>query len=447
MGVVKTEIVNIGYFLQNKNLHIPHFQRPYKWTTRNVIQLLEDIQRFKGATPYRIGTIVIYRENESYQIVDGQQRTITFLLILKAILANKYESILNQDLKKLLTILKDNTFSPVFKSEVSKKNIQDNYREIERRISNLDEEFIEFFLNKCEITHFAIDDISEAFQFFDSQNARGRDLEPHDLLKAFHLRELNSANQNISEEEVSQLVDTWEEMDTKELSSLFADFLYRVRGWSKGNSSRYFTKKDTLLFKGINLSKIDNYPYTQIYRMVDNHLSKSNTSEDENSFPFQLDQTIINGKYFFQMISHYKKVYDQIENNLMGLSNEAQTIITTINTYEGKNRTGDKYVRMLFTCSLLYYVDKFGTTDLSKAIEKIFIWAYTPRLTYESLQLASIDNYVIDENNLFKKIRESIYKEDILTIELPLIQEEHISEKTKEIRNLFVTMKYHANAK
>jgi len=447
MGIVKTEIVNIGYFLQNKNLHIPHFQRPYKWSVRNVIQLLDDIQRFKGVTPYRIGTIVIYRENESYQIVDGQQRTITFLLIVKAILANKYDSILNNDLKNLLNILKDNTFSPSFKSEISKKNIQDNYREIERRISNLDEEFIQFFLNKCEITHFVIDDISEAFQFFDSQNARGRDLEPHDLLKAFHLRELNSANENVSEQEVSQLVNTWEEMDTKELSSLFADFLYRVRGWSKGNSSRYFTKKDTLLFKGINLSKIDNYPYTQIYRMVDSHLKTSNESEEENRFPFQLDQTIINGKYFFQMISHYKKVYDQIETNLLGLSKEAQTIINTINTYEGKNRTGDKYVRMLFTCSLLYYADKFGITDLSKAIEKIFIWAYTPRLTYESLQLASIDNYVIDEHNLFKKIREAIYKEDILTIELPLIQEEHISEKTEKVRNLFVTMKYHANAK
>jgi hypothetical protein len=30
---------------------------------------------------------------------------------------------------------------------------------------------------------FALTDVSEAFQFFDSQNARGRDLESHDLLK------------------------------------------------------------------------------------------------------------------------------------------------------------------------------------------------------------------------------------------------------------------------
>lgn len=445
MSIVKTEILNIGEFLQNKNLLIPQFQRPYKWTVRNVIQLLDDIQRFKGETPYRIGTIVIYKENETSNIVDGQQRTITFLLIVKSIFANK--EIINQDLKKLLDNIKANAFIPKFQNEKSKKNIQDNYREIERRIVNTDEELIDFFLNKCEITHFVIDDISEAFQFFDSQNARGRDLEPHDLLKAFHLRELNSSKEKITEKEKSELVDTWEEMDTKELSNLFADFLFRVRGWSKGNSSRYFSKKDTALFKGINLGKIDNYPYTQIFRLIDNHLDEKKQTEEKISFPFQLDQAIINGKYFFEMVTHYKNVYEQITKQNPSLSKDAQIIMETVNTYAGRNRTGDKYVRMLFNCSLLYYTDKFGQADISKAIEKVFIWAYKIRLTYQNLQLASVDNYVIEEFNLFKKIREAIYKEEITTLELPLIQEDYESEKTAELKDLFIKMKYYANAK
>ena len=444
MGIVKTEIVTIGDFLQHKNLHIPHFQRPYKWSVRNVIQLLDDIQRFKGDTPYRIGTIVIFREDEFDKIVDGQQRTITFLLFIKAILEHKFTSIENKSLKQLLNQIKENSFSPSFKSDISKKNIQDNYREIERRITNIGEDVIEFFLNKCEITHFVIDDISEAFQFFDSQNARGKDLEPHDLLKAYHLRELESSNEIITEAEKAKLVDTWEEMDTKELANLFADFLYRVRGWSRGNSSKYFTKKDTTLFKGINLSKIDSYPYTQIYRLVDEHIHEEGQIK---SFPFQLDQTIINGKNFFEMISHYKLIYDKIERDISLLSPEAQEIMRTLNSYEGRNRTGDKYVRMLFNCSLLYYVDKFGDSYISKAIEKIFIWAYTLRLTYQSLQLASVDNYVIAEFNLFKKIREAIYKEDILAIELPLVKDGYETDKTKDVKDLFIKMKYYANPK
>ena len=124
MSIVKTEILTIGEFLQNKNLFIPKFQRPYKWSVRNVIQLLDDIQRFKGDIPYRIGTIVIYKENETANIVDGQQRTITFLLIVKSILANK--EISNENLKKLLSSIKANAFIPKFQNEKSKKNIQDN---------------------------------------------------------------------------------------------------------------------------------------------------------------------------------------------------------------------------------------------------------------------------------------------------------------------------------
>lgn len=89
--------------------------------------------------------------------------------------------------------------------------------------------FIDYFLNKCQVTCFKIDDVSRAFQFFDSQNARGRDLDPHDLLKAFHLREMYVNEVKVDEQEVARLVETWENTDSKELAKLFADFLYRIR--------------------------------------------------------------------------------------------------------------------------------------------------------------------------------------------------------------------------
>jgi len=351
----------------------------------------------------------------------------------------------NEDLHEQLKITHDTAFKPKFKSDTSKKNIKDNYLEIERRIANMDESTIDFFLNKCEITHFVIDDVSEAFQFFDSQNARGKDLEPHDLLKAFHLRELEYESNVVSTEEKEKLVDTWEELDTKELSTLFADFMYRVRGWSKGNSSRYFTKKDTNLFKGFNLSRIDNFPYVNIYRIVEQQLAVAKKSGEDLKFPFQLDQTIINGKHFFEMISHYKKTYDEFEKNIPSLSDNARQIITTINNYDGKSRTGDKYVRMLFNSALLYYIDKFGDKNTSQAIEKIFIWAYSLRLTYESLQLASVDNYVIQENNLFKKIRDAIFHEEVINMNFTQLTEIHKTKAVEDIILLFKNLKYLAN--
>ena len=48
----------------------------------------------------------------------------------------------------------------------------------------------DFIEKQCELIVVITDDVSEAFQFFDSQNARGKALYPHDLLKAYHLREM-----------------------------------------------------------------------------------------------------------------------------------------------------------------------------------------------------------------------------------------------------------------
>ena len=444
MGIIASDIYTVGKYLTNSKLEIPNYQRPYKWKPVNVIQLIDDISRFKSETPYRIGTIVIHKDkdNDIFSIVDGQQRTITFLLLVKAILLHKTEG-LNSKLLTQLFDLQNNLFTPKFNNDISKRNIQKNFNTILQRINTLDESFIDYFLNKCEITYFVIDDISEAFQFFDSQNARGKDLEPHDLLKAFHLRELHSSELNISESEVSNIVDKWEDINSNDLAKLFADFLYRVRGWSKGNSSKYFGKKDIPLFKGITLKPNDEnrYPYMDLYKYVDSYILKHS---DSKQFPFQLDQTIINGKYFFEMISYYKTMYDSIYKNEFTLTATSKEILKVLSEYYGRNRTGDKYTRMLFDCALIYYVDRFGFENISNAIEKIFIWAYRLRLTYQNLQLVSIDNYVIKEQNIFKIIKESIYSNEIEKIDIPLIESDYISDKTKQIKELFQKMNYYA---
>jgi len=256
---------------------------------------------------------------------------------------------------------------------------------------------------------------------------------------------MHTKSNPVSEAEVTKLVEGWEDIDSKELTKLFSEFLYRVRGWAKGDSSRYFTKKDTDLFKGITLDSIDAYPYTLIYRNLEDYLKIRNIVLSEIQFPFQLDQTIINGKHFFEMISYYKKLYDELFKNITNLSPLAKKIIDTINSYSGRNRTGDKYVKMLFDCALLYYIDKFGRGNLSKAIEKIFIWAYKIRLTYQNLQLASVDNYVVQELNIFKIIKECTYSKEIEMMEIPVLNNDYESDKTKLIKDLFVKMKYYVN--
>lgn len=442
MAIITKDILSVEQLLSNGNLTIPPFQRPYKWSVRNVIQLLDDIGRFMDTPSYRIGTIVVFKsENDELQIVDGQQRTLTFLLMLKSIMKLRVDQLQDHKLKALLESLNSKVFAPVFNNDISKQNIQTNYREIERRISIVSESYIDFFLKRCQVTYFVIDDISEAFQFFDSQNARGKDLEPHDLLKAYHLRELNESSLKSDEPELSKIVEVWEQMNTKELSGLFADFMFRVRGWSNGRSSRYFTKKDVWMFKGINIETGLNYPYVQLYKIINEYLKAGAGRE----FPFQLDQMIINGQFFFEMIKHYHVLSEKLKSGLPELDETAKTIMNTLDQYPERFRTGDKYIRMLFDCALLHYIDRFGTEALSDAVKKIFIWAYSLRLNYQILQLASVDNYVVREINIFYKIRNAIKHVNITALELPLVNKEFKCTNTKDIKNLFQKMQYVSN--
>jgi len=241
-------------------------------------------------------------------------------------------------------------------------------------------------------------------------------------------------NRCSTEAERIKTVEKWEAMKTDKLSALFEHYLYRIRNWSKGYSARYFTKDDTGVFKGISPDVNKYYPFEKIFRIAQAHYYK----KDYNyTFPFQADQTIINGKQFFEMVAYYNEMINEIEN----MSDE-KNILKTIKNYEGCHRKGDKFVRNLFYCGLIYYKDKFGDESFSKALAKIFVWAYSLRLQMTAVQLASIDNYALDNIQLFKTIREAVHPDEILNIKLDSLKKNE-STKTEDIEELFIEMGYY----
>jgi hypothetical protein len=450
-----SDIISVYKLLADPALDIPKYQRPYKWTGKNISQLFVDIAVHKDKSAYRLGTIVLHHDGETKNIVDGQQRTVSLLLAARALIQrNKEKELQRRDLQDKLLHLEKNMVNPSFTSEISQKNIHGNYLEVTRIVSRPDftEAHIDFFLNKCEVVIVALNDVSEAFQFFDSQFARGRDLEPHDLLKAYHLREFSLRDEPLKAATVAR----WESSDTKELVTLFSQYLYRIRNWSKGVSARYFGKDDSDLFKGVNIDTVASYPYVEQLRIAHHFVDHYNGQYErkidsrELGFPFHLDQIIINGRRFFELISHYQTKVTRIsakqwngpeQVGAEGLNGSAQTIRDTLNSYPARTRTGDCYVRIMFDCLLIYYIDKFGHAEISRAIEKIFIWAYSLRLKMQVVQLASMDNYVRD-NNLFKLIKEATRPTDFINCSLPVLSSNK-STKTVEIEDLFKAMKYY----
>lgn len=444
-------------------LIIPDYQRPYKWTEKNLNALVNDIQEHKDKSAYRLGTIVLHRDKnntslKNINIVDGQQRTLTLILLVWAVIQKQELDLEREDLKTALNEISNqiNVFMDVqeFNSDISHYNIYQNFNAAKRIVSvNFSEQDIDFLINNCQVAVFILDDISEAFQFFDSQNARGRDLEPHDLLKAYHLREFSAQEQHLKAETVAH----WENLASNDLATLFSHYLFCIRLWSRGKSARYFTKDHVYLFKGIHLGQADHHPYLEPLRIahyfIDDYNAQYQRQIDRQkmSFPFQLDQMIINGRRFFEMVEHYEKQIskvidhqDQSEKiSIFGakLQDRANRIIKRLNKFHrASHRSGDRYVRTLFDSALIFYIDKFATDRLSEAIEKIFIWAYHCRIRQYSVQLATIDNYVL-ERNIFNLLKYAQSPSELIGWSLPIVDKQE-GTKVESLIELFKELNY-----
>ena len=364
------EIKSINELLK-MDLDIPDYQRPYKWTIRNIEDLLSDItnaisdfEGYRSEFKYRIGTIIVHKNEEGrYDIVDGQQRIIS-LSMLKLYLEPGYEcSVLNKD----------------FTNKTTQSNIHDNYTFIREWFSLKGEDvrkaFIRAFEEILEVVVISVENVSEAFQLFDSQNARGKELDPHDLLKAYHLREMKKYPY-----EMEHAVTKWEAKDTEQIRKLFDYYLFPIWNWSRGIKSRPFTAKEIDTYKGIGEGSF----YTYARRA-------------SRAMPyFQITEPFVAGNDFFEMVDHYMLLLQDVKTEIATNPDFAQ--IQSILDDE-KGSTGFRYAKNLFYCALLCYYDKFHIFD-EMAVGKLFTWAFMIRVDLINLGFDSINKYAIgDQEN------------------------------------------------
>ena len=93
-----------GEYLTEKKCsfyNIPEYQRGYKWTADNVIQLLEDLKNFKKGDKdqfYCIQNITItkqkHKDSWCMNVIDGQQRLTTLFILLSYLQRNMKDKII-----------------------------------------------------------------------------------------------------------------------------------------------------------------------------------------------------------------------------------------------------------------------------------------------------------------------------------------------------------------
>lgn len=373
-------------------LRIPPYQRPYKWTKKNITDLLLDIEtsireakKYKDFK-YRVGTVILHANTEEgklrYDIVDGQQRILSFLLLKRCLDPNFTCKLL----------------STKFSDKVTKQNLHDNAQYIREWFSSVDDATKEAFNsalgNTLEVVVLTVNELSEAFQLFDSQNSRGRALYPHDLLKAYHLRVISGKK---GEE---RAVEEWEAKDPKAIAELFRDYLFPIWHWARRRKCGGFTAADIDLYKGVEPDS----EYAYAYRVR------------RTGARYQITEPFPAGRDFFKMVHHYMQMlrglkreiavdpaFQKVKEILIASSgrDKKNTLITSAEELDealDRQPVGFRHACRLFFCALLCYYDRFGVLE-ARAVKRLFTWAMMLRVNMQHLGFASINKYAIGERD------------------------------------------------
>ena len=182
--------------LLNLNLKIPDYQRIYCWEEKTIRTLWNDVTDPDRVGNYRLGTIILQRVGDSFQIIDGQQRLVTLSLMLSclhiegiSLLNESYQSKMAEEYIAYNKFLIRNILAGVRRSE---------RRAIAERLWN-EVEFNVLILNDSSI--------DLAYTFFSNENSRGKALSDFDLLKAHHLRFITE-----NQKQAEHLAKKWDKM-------------------------------------------------------------------------------------------------------------------------------------------------------------------------------------------------------------------------------------------
>ncbi|WRF16991.1 DUF262 domain-containing protein [Helicobacter pylori] len=294
---------------------IPIYQRPYQWTEENCEKLLDDLfedYEEDRESDYFCGSLVLVKSDphsktEIYDIVDGQQRLSTFILLAK-VLADLYNDCLDpKNLEHLQEGWKDRhterkrlSFNTIGSnaeddfayalehfndSQASKnKNNENNYLKnaiclknyLEKKeIKNINN-FIDWLYSNVKFITIICPNIDKALRIFNVLNARGLPLNATDIFKGELLKEL------AKEEDQKKLVSRWNALNQKcsdndlTMETLFSQYLVYLESKT---SREKMEKRLVTWFKNLNktpleyLKGVEDFynAYCEVLEMKDRH--------------------------------------------------------------------------------------------------------------------------------------------------------------------------------
>jgi len=204
-----TELISFKELVENKFFKIPDYQRGYTWEEKQIEDLLKDIEYILPKEhKHYTGTIVIAKTDESdtYDIVDGQQR-LTTLIILMQIIHNLFPSkfselkttFLKRDFKCILetnaetknffnqVIYRDKSDKADISSKVNIVNAKEKLNKWVNENKNRIEAIFQTVVNKLGFLCFAPENTDEIGIMFEVINNRGKKLSELEKIKNYFI--------------------------------------------------------------------------------------------------------------------------------------------------------------------------------------------------------------------------------------------------------------------
>lgn len=269
---------------------IPSFQRGYRWEEKQVTDLLEDIKQFANednvkSDSYFLQPIVVkackYNGKDAYEVLDGQQRLTTMLLLLKRLMKRLGEDEREMYEDSLYDIVYTNRPKLDFDNPKAANNIDSYYLSESKQI--IDNWFKEQTRNKQNLNNFtgsllyhqkrqvkiiwyAIGEDSEdlvSINIFNRLNKGKISLTSSELIKALFIMDydLRAEGDKLPAEQLSM---EWNEMERK-----FQDdnFWYFISDDNRGTETRIDVLFDFVTCR--DEEKDADYSYREFQKLYD----------------------------------------------------------------------------------------------------------------------------------------------------------------------------------
>ena len=226
---------------------VPSYQRGYRWGEDEVIRLLDDIYQ-NGKNNYCLQPVVVRKRDESFELVDGQQRLTTLYLIYKYMknvnpffsdpgFSISYDTRDHSaDFLKTIDLSKQEDNIDFWFMANAYKTIQKWFeQDIQIRVMHI----FEYFKEDVKIIWYEVGENEDAISLFTRLNIGKIPLTSAELVKAMFLIRDNSNNMNRKKQEEISL--QWDNIE-KELHN---DSLWYFL--TNNNKNKYQTRIDLVL--------------------------------------------------------------------------------------------------------------------------------------------------------------------------------------------------------